>query len=84
MNDNESHVDLDTINRYWVEINFNPPIWNYKQYDHISLEKWMFSAILFHANQYFENKVEDFTFGSYILELSLHAFVGMKYDRANF
>lgn len=44
----------------------------------------MFSAILFHANQYFENKVEDFTFGSYILELSLHAFVGMKYDRANF
>lgn len=44
----------------------------------------MFSAILFHANQEFENQVEDFTFGRYLLELSVHAFVGMKYDRANF
>lgn len=44
----------------------------------------MFSAILFHANLYFENQLGDFTFVGYILELSMYAFIGMKYDSANF
>lgn len=44
----------------------------------------MFSAILFHANLYFENQLGDFTFVGYIFELSMYAFIGMKYDSANF
>lgn len=44
----------------------------------------MFSDILFHANLYFENSLENFTFGGYTIELSVYAFIGMKYDSANF